>query len=98
MKTHLTFTEAVIALEQSSFTICMHPMNGDPIVVEHIGWEDEADPENSDFAISPEGCDAIYMSQDDTFEITSDGRGFTVPGFSLMVFPNKPFDFRKETT
>ena len=93
MKTHLTFDEAVTALEQSSFTICMHPMNGEPIVIEYIGYDEEGE-EDSDFVIIPEGCDALYMYHDDTFEITQDGRGFSVPGYSLWVFPNKPFNFK----
>jgi len=96
VKTHLTFDEAVEALEQSSFTICMHPMNGDPLVVTYIGWEDEADEENGNFIVEPEGCDNIYMHESDTFKITDDGRGFHVPGHSLMIFPNKPFGFQKD--
>jgi hypothetical protein len=95
MRTHLTFDEAVMALEQSSFTICMHPMNGEPLVVTFIGWDDEDEGANVDFIIEPEGCDNIYMNKNDTFEITSDGRGFKVPGHSLWVFPNKPFNFKE---
>jgi hypothetical protein len=93
MKDHLTFDEAVEALHQSSFTICMSPMNGEPITVEYVGWEDETD-ENSEFIIQPLGCDAIYMDPKQTYKITEDGRGFYVPGSRLMIFPNKPYNFK----
>jgi hypothetical protein len=92
MKTRITFDQAVEALYQSSFTICMDPMNGEPIVVSYIGWDED----DADFIIEPEGCDRLYMSKKDKFKITDDGRGFHVPGHSLMVFPNKPFNFTEE--
>ena len=93
-KKYLTFDEAVQALAQSSFTICLAPIGSDPIVVEYIGWEEESD-EDSDYIVQPQGCDAIYMTPGQQFEITQDGRGFCVPGHALMFFPNKPFNFFK---
>ncbi|MFA6132383.1 MAG: hypothetical protein WC869_00050 [Phycisphaerae bacterium] len=94
MKTHLTFNEAVLAIESASFVILMHPMNGEPIVSLTNRWEEEGD-EESNYVIEPEGCDALYLNPKDVFKLTSDNRGFFVPGHSLMVFPQKPYNFQE---
>jgi hypothetical protein len=34
------------------------------------------------------------MDPKQTYKITEDGRGFYVPGSRLMIFPNKPYNFK----